>query len=238
MRHKGRITNWNDERGFGFVLPDDGSERVFLHIKAFEQGHQRPAGDERVTYDLSCDERNRPQASRVVYVGRARTGRPVPDREVTVSGEIVPAALAALGFLVFAGVMGFMGRVPLWVPGLYAAVSVITFGAYHADKGKAVRGEWRTPESTLHLLEFAGGWPGALIAQQALRHKNRKPAFLVPFWGIVITHIAVWIWVLSQNPFAMPTLTPVKTTKAEQVPSASASASVPASRGRAAERHR
>lgn len=231
MRHQGRITNWNDERGFGFVLPDDGSERVFLHIKAFEQRYQRPAGNERINYDLTRDERNRPQAVRVSYVERARIARTVPDSEETIPGETVPAALAALGFLAFTGVMGWTGRVPLWVPAAYSAVSVITFGAYHADKGKAIRGEWRTPESTLHLLEMMGGWPGALIAQQALRHKNRKPAFLVAFWLIVILHIAAWAGLLVQNPFIIAA--PVDA-KPKRVPAVVA----PASRGRAAERHR
>ena len=236
MRHQGRITNWNDERGFGFVLPDDGSERVFLHIKAFEKKYLRPVDDERITYDLSRDERNRPQAIRVSYAERAQTGhasyvdgvqaaRPTRDRAETIPGEVVPAALAGLGFLAFVGVLGLMGRVPLWVAGVYAAASVTTFGAYHADKGKAIRGEWRTPENTLHLLELAGGWPGALVAQQALRHKNRKPAFLVLFWGIVIVHTAAWVWLL-----------PAKLAKPKRVPTVSAS--VPASRGRAAERHR
>lgn len=32
----------------------------------------------------------------------------------------------------------------------------------------------RTQESTLHGLSLLGGWPGALIAQQVLRHKSKK----------------------------------------------------------------
>ena len=36
---------------------------------------------------------------------------------------------------------------------------------------------------TLHWLEFLGGWPGALIAQRVIRHKNKKTSFQVDFMG-------------------------------------------------------
>ncbi len=43
VRHKGKITSWNDERGFGFVTPAGGGERVFLHITAICD-RRRPPG--------------------------------------------------------------------------------------------------------------------------------------------------------------------------------------------------
>ncbi len=45
------------------------------------------------------------------------------------------------------------------------------FVAYWIDKRRAESGGWRIPESTLHLLELAGGWPAELPAQQCSRHK-------------------------------------------------------------------
>ncbi|MBF4509052.1 MAG: cold shock domain-containing protein, partial [Aeromicrobium sp.] len=35
MRGHGRLSAWNDERGFGFIEPDDGGPRVFAHINEF-----------------------------------------------------------------------------------------------------------------------------------------------------------------------------------------------------------
>ena len=57
MRYQGRITRWNDDRGYGFILPNLGGEEVFLHIKAFKPRQPRPAGDEIVTYELATTPR-------------------------------------------------------------------------------------------------------------------------------------------------------------------------------------
>jgi len=89
MRSKGKITSWNDEKGFGFITPSSGGNRIFVHIKAF-------------------------------------------------------------------------------------------------SKSAARKGAWRTQESTLHLLSLVGGWPGALVAQQKLRHKSKKQSFRFVFCGGIL----------------------------------------------------
>lgn len=58
--------------------------------------------------------------------------------------------------------------------------------AYAMDKSAAVGGGWRIRESRLHLLALVGGWPGALLAQQVLRHKTSKAGFRGVFWGMVL----------------------------------------------------
>src|SRR6185295_11607918 len=42
---------------------------------------------------------------------------------------------------------------------LYATMSLITLTAYAIDKRRAIRGQRRIKEKTLHLIELAGGWP-------------------------------------------------------------------------------
>ena len=79
---------------------------------------------------------------------------------------------------------------------IYGLMSVICFTAYYRDKRKAIRRQWRTPESTLHLLELLGGWPGGLLAQRVLRHKIKKVSYQVSFWLIVLLHGLVWTDVL------------------------------------------
>ncbi|MBK6961274.1 MAG: DUF1294 domain-containing protein [Gammaproteobacteria bacterium] len=60
-------------------------------------------------------------------------------------------------------------------------MSALTFCFYFIDKEAAQNGRQRTPERRLHLLALAGGWPGALYAQQLLRHKSSKESFRAVF---------------------------------------------------------
>lgn len=67
-------------------------------------------------------------------------------------------------------------------------VSCGTYIFYRQDKMSAQTGGWRTPENVLHAAELAGGWPGAFIAQQMLRHKSSKVTYQVSYWMIVLFH--------------------------------------------------
>lgn len=88
---------------------------------------------------------------------------------------------------------------PQVVWGVYGVMSLFCFIATYRDKRKSLTGQWRTPESTLHLLELLGGWPGGLMAQQVFRHKTRKVSYQVTFWCIVGLHGLVWADVLLQH---------------------------------------
>ena len=79
------------------------------------------------------------------------------------------------------------------IAGAYGLMSLITFAVYYLDKRAARLGRPRTPEATLHVLELLGGWPGALLAQRLIRHKNAKVGYQVVFWLIVAMHVAGWI---------------------------------------------
>lgn len=61
MRTKGKITSWNDEKGFGFVTPVASGKRVFVHINAFSNRNRRPGINQLITYDLSTDMHGRVQ---------------------------------------------------------------------------------------------------------------------------------------------------------------------------------
>ncbi|MER2299621.1 MAG: DUF1294 domain-containing protein [Pseudomonas sp.] len=81
-----------------------------------------------------------------------------------------------------------------WVPlALYPLVSLISLLLYWHDKRQARGNAWRTPEKVLHASELLGGWPGALIAQQLLRHKTRKVSYQLVFWIIVLLHQVLWL---------------------------------------------
>ena len=83
--------------------------------------------------------------------------------------------------------------IPIYVPVYVSVLSAITFLMYAWDKRQAKRSSHskvnRTPERTLQFFALFGGWPGALLAQQLLRHKSQKRRFIV-LWLCVLVNVA------------------------------------------------
>jgi len=71
------------------------------------------------------------------------------------------------------------------------AINAATFAAFALDKRAAERRAWRIPEHRLLMMAAFGGSPGALVAQQTLRHKTRKEPFRTSLWLIVAAQAAV-----------------------------------------------
>lgn len=196
MRYQGRLTDWNDDKGFGFVMPHGGGQRVFVHIGAFERRGRRPVSGDILNYEVVIDARGRSQAARIRFSQQPQVVAKPPG---TTRAGVVVAIVFALALLILTA----MGLIPVATMFIYLAVSCVTFIVYAFDKAAALKGRWRTPEQTLHLLELLGGWPGALIAQSLFRHKSRKPSFQATFWAIVLLNCAAlsW-WVLQHEPGA------------------------------------
>lgn len=192
MRHQGKVTHWNDEKGFGFITRNDGGNQVFVHIKSFTNRQKRPAANEIVSYELKTDSKGRAQAERVAFVGEQVPSAISSERRHT-------SLIVATIFLVFVAVSALVGKLPLAVLWLYFIASAIAFLAYALDKSAARKNQWRTQESTLHLFALAGGWPGALAAQRLLRHKSRKPSFQIVFWATVVLNCGALAWVFSSS---------------------------------------
>jgi len=102
-------------------------------------------------------------------------------------------------FLGTTGVLTVLSKIPEWVFGFYAIGSLITFVLYAIDKSAARRNAWRISEDKLHFFALVGGWPGALIAQQILRHKTKKVSFRSVFWVTVVVNIGLVAWFLTPN---------------------------------------
>lgn len=69
-----------------------------------------------------------------------------------------------------------------------SGASLLTYFTFGTDKKRAQQGEWRIPESTLHMCELLGGWPGGFVAQRRFRHKTSKGSYQFTFWLIVFLH--------------------------------------------------
>jgi uncharacterized membrane protein YsdA (DUF1294 family)/cold shock CspA family protein len=192
VRYQGKITDWKDGQGFGFITPNGGGPRVFVHIKSFSTRQRRPAGNELVTYELTHDAKGRPQGGNVAFVG-TRVAPAAP------SGQGNASLMLTAAFLALVAGSAFAGKLPIEVAWAYLAASSVAFLAYAFDKSAARNGQWRTKESTLHLIGLTGGWPGALAAQRLLRHKSRKQSFQVVFWATVILNCCALAWFFSAS---------------------------------------
>ncbi|MFT6218870.1 MAG: cold shock CspA family protein [Cycloclasticus pugetii] len=72
MKFQGKVLNWNDEKGFGFVEPNGGGKRAFVHIKAFKPRSRRPVNGEIIVYELVQDNNNRYKAENIQFARDAR----------------------------------------------------------------------------------------------------------------------------------------------------------------------
>lgn len=198
MRYQGRVTRWNDDRGFGYITPHGGGDDLFVHVRALSGWRVRPEGGEIVTYGKASDARGRPCAADVRRVDMR------PARTTVRSASPSQAVWWLLGtFLAVLVAAVARGRLPVAVAAVCIGMSAVTFVVYALDKSAAKQARWRTREQTLHLLSLAGGWPGALLAQRLLRHKSRKASFLGVFWLTVIANVALLMWLASARGAAM-----------------------------------
>ena len=189
MRFEGRINSWNDDRGFGFIDPRHGGQEIFVHVKAFTQRSGRPQVGQLVSFEVELGPKGKKRAMNVEPLRASRTLRSQRNdssaRRGTATLTVIPAFV-----LLYLAVAVFW-QPPITVAFVYLAASVFTFLGYAYDKSAAERRAWRTSEGTLHALALAGGWPGALLAQQYLRHKSAKAEFraLTVYWcGSLINH--------------------------------------------------
>lgn len=109
-----------------------------------------------------------------------------------------------LSILLFAAIFGgavLAWQVPLWIGVLYVLASIVCFSVYARDKAAARAARRRTPERTLLLLGLLCGWPGAVLAQQWLRHKSSKRAFQVAFWCTVACNLGVFVYLCAPLSF-------------------------------------
>ncbi len=205
MRFDGKLKSWNDERGFGFIEPAQGGQEIFVHIKSFPSGTGRPQVGLALTFEVDLGPQGKKRAK---FVRLGRTSRPAQARrQETPAKWTLPRLLILPGFVILYGLVALGWSVSPWVAAIYVLASLCAFFAYAFDKDSAAQRRWRTPESTLHLFALACGWPGALLAQQLLRHKTSKASFVSAFWATVIVNIVGFVaihspWGQALLPFA------------------------------------
>ncbi len=83
-RYSGKLKKWNAERGFGFIVADDGGQDIFVHISAFARDGRQPTEDELFTFEVEPDRNGKRSAVRVRRPGDANRAA-APRRTVKLS---------------------------------------------------------------------------------------------------------------------------------------------------------
>jgi uncharacterized membrane protein YsdA (DUF1294 family)/cold shock CspA family protein len=193
MRYQGRLIEWNDDRGFGFIEPNGGGERVFLHVNSLRGARARPVLGQVFNYTLGKDERGRRRVLIAETLPIAARRRAAETRQGSSAWRL---QAGAVGLLVQA-VLAVLSGIPTALLSALAVMNLLAFGAYWLDKRAARAGAQRTPENHLHLFALLGGWPAGLIAQRWLRHKSLKQPFQALFWITVVVNFALLIALVS-----------------------------------------
>jgi len=192
LRLKGKVIKWNSDKAFGFVAPNGGGDNVFIHKTALANRNRTPQLNDVITFSITKDKDGRYCACDATF-----TGEKLKKKEAKKVSKF--SVYLSLLFLTVISITFFLGNLPEKLLYVYFGLSVITFFAYAIDKSKAKRGSWRTQESTLHLFSLLGGWPGAALAQQFLRHKSAKQEFRTAFWLTVIVNLGALTWLHSST---------------------------------------
>ncbi len=202
MRFQGKLIEWNDAKGFGFVLPNAGGRKIFVHLSEFtSQTRQRPTAGDLLTFEMGLDQNQRSCAVKVApVVAPKQRQRAQARQDEKGAREFGLRASLWLAFVWTVIVIAYAARARIsWSAlAVWTAINLVTYIVYAADKGAAENGARRTPERILHLLALIGGWPAAALAQRVLRHKTSKAEFRLVFWIMVSMNCGAAVWLATK----------------------------------------
>ncbi|MCO8045753.1 DUF1294 domain-containing protein [Acinetobacter bohemicus] len=201
MRDQGRLVEWFDDKGYGFIQPNDqAKDRVFLHIKDFARPGPRPIVGCALDYLVILDERGRYRAQQVMYLkaSQARTASArKPAATTAPSQKLQRMQIACVVYILVLAGLTLAGLLSGLVLLFISLINALSYWLYAQDKEAAQLGNRRIPENTLHLVAFLGGWPAAWLAQQKLRHKTQKQPFRQIYFCTIAFNIILMVWLIS-----------------------------------------
>lgn len=86
----GTVKFFNDQKGFGFIAPDDGSPDTFVHASAVERaGMHSLRENQRVSYDIVQGQRGKSEAANLAAV---EDGQPEASAQPEAASSDAPEA--------------------------------------------------------------------------------------------------------------------------------------------------
>ena len=205
MRDQGRLIEWFDDKGYGFIQPNDpDKDRVFLHIKDFVKTGPRPIVGCALDYQVVLDSRGyRAQQVKYLKAAETKTNSKKISKVTVHQQKMQPMQIASIVYIVVLAVLVMIGLLSGMVLLLISLMNALSYWLYAQDKEAAQLGNRRVPENTLHLVAFLGGWPAAWLAQQKLRHKTQKQPFRKIYFCTIAFNLILILWLVSPLNFIM-----------------------------------
>ena len=204
MRDQGRLVEWLDDKGYGFIQPNDESkDRVFLHIKEFAHKGPRPIVGCALEYMVQLDGQGRYNAKQVSYLKANQTSKassqPKRTNHQTAhnTNRLQPMQILCVVYIIALALFSILGLMSGMVLLFISIINAMTYWFYSQDKESAQLNQRRVPENTLHILAFLGGWPAAWLAQQRLRHKTQKQPFRKIYFCTIFFNVLLILWLIS-----------------------------------------
>ncbi|EDN67719.1 cold-shock DNA-binding domain family protein [Beggiatoa sp. PS] len=141
---KGKILQWKDDKGFGFILPEKGGEKLFFHISSIKNQSRHPQVGDAVLYDSERDAQGRLRAKSVVLEGVAsKPGghisrsiihtEPVKKNTIDYISILVAVLSIAVGMFVFYTTYSIEKLVPV---GILLVISIVVLNRQKRPKEK------------------------------------------------------------------------------------------------------
>ena len=92
---KGQLTTWKDDRGFGFIKPNNGGKEVFLHISALKGTGRRPKVGDTILYEQVAEPSGKVRAARASIQGIEPQSLPTKSKKQKQKGGLPDTAFGA-----------------------------------------------------------------------------------------------------------------------------------------------
>ena len=147
------LVEWKSEKGYGFARRPCGTERIFVHARAFVQRGIRPKRGDTLELDLISDNKGL-SAKKARLLSKDELARRLPYHLVTAAMLFILVQLVVI-----------LGRAPFAFSVYYALAGAFSLYLYGRDKQAAIAGLWRISETTLLTVDLLGGIIGGLLGQ-------------------------------------------------------------------------
>ncbi len=179
--------------GLGMIRAERLNDLIFFRRLDY-QGRGEPKVGMTVEFSLGWEEEER-------YALAVRPLREEPLRRVLLKRFVRLSALP-LGLALYGGLYLLVKAhyLPASFYNWYFGAGLLSLLLYGWDKWQAALNGPRISEDWLHLLDFCGGWPGALVGQFFFRHKLNSLRFQLNYWATVLANVALVAALLYSEP--------------------------------------